>query len=165
MRLNQALGSHIPILALGTFLLFGTLHLQSKSPHAAQTAAKMADHMHADHAHGHAGHLQGDMAMPMFFENTIYTILWIKSWETTSLQSYLISVVGLILFGVLHEAVAAYRATYSTKLMPKHAELEQGLISRCVNMDPQSLTCLRPACCMSIPWHANPLGSPTCCMH
>ncbi len=44
--------------------------------------------------------------------NTWHTTLWFKSWETTSVNAYAFSLAGLVLLGIVHEALACYRSVY-----------------------------------------------------
>jgi len=55
----------------------------------------------------------------MYFENTWHTLLWFKSWETKDVQSYIISLLGLVLLGVVHESLACYRSGYISRVHPK----------------------------------------------
>jgi hypothetical protein len=79
----------------------------------------MEDHL------GHAGmSMDMDMSMPMFFQATSNTILWLKSWHTRSVSSYAIALVGLALFAIAHEGFGKYRRFVANRKVRKpHALL------------------------------------------
>lgn len=54
--------------------------------------------------------------MCRWFYNGIKVTLWFESWTTRSLNSYLICLVGLVLFAVAHEALATARASFAAKV-------------------------------------------------
>ena len=58
----------------------------------------------------------GDAAMPMYFVNTFKTTLWFKSWETDTVWAYVLSLVGLVAFAVVHECIACYRSCFVRRL-------------------------------------------------
>lgn len=51
--------------------------------------------------------------------NCRHTTLWFKSWETRDMTTYLLSCLGLVLFGIMHEGLACYRSSQLAKLHPK----------------------------------------------
>lgn len=59
-------------------------------------------------------------------ENTWHTLLWFKSWETKTVQAYIISLIGLVLLGVVHECLACYRSGFISRLHPKEELLGSG---------------------------------------
>ncbi len=50
--------------------------------------------------------------------NTWHTTLWFKSWETTTPAQYALSILGLVLLAVVHEAIACYRSCYLSGAAP-----------------------------------------------
>ena len=75
---------------------------------------KMEHHMHTHNQQDHSGNTSsshgGDMMMmPMWFQATIDTVLWLEPWHTTSWPAYIAALLGLILFGIIHEYLASYR--------------------------------------------------------
>jgi hypothetical protein len=84
--------------------------------------APMEDH--AEHAHMHKmddGDDSGMMMMPMFFQLTIETVLWLQSWSTHTPLQYVASIAGLAVFTLLHEALSGFRAAYIAGVRPPPA--------------------------------------------
>lgn len=71
-------------------------------------------------AHEHHGAAAADvMAMPMFFEASMHTVLWMKSWETTNPFLYIISIACLVALALSHEALVNWRSSLLQALSAK----------------------------------------------
>lgn len=64
------------------------------------------------------------MMMPMWFTFTVDTILWFKQLHPNTWPTYIVSLLGLVAFGILHEALASYRITLAKA--PKTPAAVQG---------------------------------------
>eukprot|EP00798_Chlamydomonas_sp_ICE-L_P029345 gene29345-12440_t len=113
------------------FFCLALLIVNDKQP------AAMDAHAHHDHStmseeampmsHDHIGHVGMDgMPMPMYFMNTFHTTLWFRSWTTTNVTQYMLSIVALIIFAVIHEGIFVVRAQMLAKMSPKPVFDEAG---------------------------------------
>jgi len=64
--------------------------------------------------------------MQMSFYTGTKATLWFQDWQSTTIFSYALGILGLIGFGILHEGLTCYRANYSSRFFPKPAFNEQG---------------------------------------
>lgn len=67
----------------------------------------------AQHDKSLVGGMDMDMSMPMYFQLSYRTILWFKEWHTRSAGTYAAALIGLAIFGILHEALASFRVVYN----------------------------------------------------
>jgi hypothetical protein len=85
-------------------------------------SAPMEDHSAHAHMHKMDGGDDGGMTMmPMFFQLTMETVLWIQSWSTHTPLQYVASIAGLTAFTLLHEALSGFRVAYTAGGRPPAA--------------------------------------------
>lgn len=109
-------------------VLFGLGYLLHHHHHRHHHDHAMDHHDHgAVHGMDGGGDMDGGM-MPMYFMNGIKTILWLKGWATTSLFGYVAALLGLVAFGVAHEALACWRANYHARLSRAAQRAASGLL-------------------------------------
>lgn len=105
-------------------LLLLTLGISFFLPRDAARAARMDHSHHASAAAGHAENgmdpgMHMDMSMPMFFQATLHTVLWFKSWETHSTASYVAALLCLLAFAIFHESMSVIRTKVAAALKPR----------------------------------------------
>jgi copper transporter 1 len=82
-----------------------------------QQVQHLSQHPGMDHNNmDHSGHqmANGDMPMmPMWFQWSMDTYLWLQSIHTTGMLPYLGTLLLLVAFSMAHEALASYRVSFS----------------------------------------------------
>ena len=109
------------LLAIAASLLFAFVACTPRS------LVDAHDHHQADHA-ASQGHdmshaaTHGTHSMAMAFSASMQVVLWTSSLQSTNAAGYFALLAGLVLFGMLHEHLAAYRGTLQQPASP-HAHL------------------------------------------
>jgi copper transporter 1 len=83
----------------------------SNSSSSAMTSSHGTSSSSSSSGGGHHHSLQESMSMPMSFEFGIHTTLWFEQWHTTDPTTYALACAGILVFGILHEALASYRVS------------------------------------------------------
>mmetsp|Transcript_20929 Transcript_20929/g.45768 ORF Transcript_20929/g.45768 Transcript_20929/m.45768 type:complete len:160 (-) Transcript_20929:1204-1683(-) len=58
-------------------------------------------------------------AKQMWLYSSVHATLWFKQWETTNTFTYFVTLLGLVLFAVLHEWISSCRSRYSKRMFSK----------------------------------------------